>query len=157
MFEMSFESQNPELAKQVVSRIASLFIEQNLQLREQQAMGTKTFINAEAERLRKDLEEQELVVNQYRATNRSELPEQLDSNLRSLDQLRREHESISQRLAALQERKGILQKQVVESEILGADLLGGSLLGTGESGGGAPQNIQLQMKKKRARLYATAI
>jgi polysaccharide chain length determinant protein (PEP-CTERM system associated) len=148
MFEMSFESQNPELAKQVVSRIASLFIEQNLQLREQQAMGTKTFINAEAERLRKDLEEQELVVNQYRATNRSELPEQLDSNLRSLDQLRREHESSSQRLAALQERKGILQKQVVESEILGADLLGGSLLGTGESGGAGTQNIQLQMKKR---------
>ena len=85
-------------------------------------MGTKSFITAEAERLRKELEEQELVVNQYKATNRFELPEQLDSNLRSLEQLRRTLESSSQRLAALQERKGILQKQVVESDILGVDL-----------------------------------
>ena len=149
IFEMSFESENPEQAKQVVGRLASLFIEQNLQLREQQALGTKTFINSEAERVRKDLEEQELLVNQYKAVNRYELPEQLDSNLRSLEALRREVESSSQRLAGLQERKGILQKQLVESDILGFDLLGGSLFGSmGESGGGATQNVQLQMKKK---------
>jgi len=149
IFEMSFESESPEKAKQVAGRLASLFIEQNLQLREQQAMGTKSFINAEAERLRKDLEEQELVVNQYKAANRFELPEQLDSNLRSLEQLRRELESSSQRLAALQERKGILQKQLVESDILGADLLGGGLFGsTSDSGAGATQNVQLQLKKK---------
>ena len=114
IFEISFESDNPEKAKQVVGRLASVFIDQNLQLREQQAMGTKTFINAEAERIRKELEEQELVVNQYKAANRYELPDQLDVNLRTLEQLRREAESNSQRIAALQDRKGVLQKQVVE-------------------------------------------
>jgi polysaccharide chain length determinant protein (PEP-CTERM system associated) len=152
IFEMSFESESPDKAKQVTGRLASLFIEQNLQLREQQAIGTRTFINAEAERLRKELEEQEVAVNQYKATNRFELPEQLDSNLRSLEQLRRELESSSQRLAALHERKGILQKQVVESD-LGVDLLGGSLFGSmGDSGGGATQNVQLQLKKKELDL-----
>ena len=43
VFQLSFESDNPEKAKQVTSRLASLFIEQNLQVREQQAMGTKVF------------------------------------------------------------------------------------------------------------------
>jgi polysaccharide chain length determinant protein (PEP-CTERM system associated) len=145
VFSLSFQSGNPETAKQVASRIASLFIEQNLQVREQQAMGTKNFINAEADRLRKELEEQELVVSQYRATNRFELPDQLDSNLRTLEQLRRELEGSNQRVAALQERKGVLQKQVVESDILGSDLLGGQLIGSTE---GAPQNIQVQMRKR---------
>jgi polysaccharide chain length determinant protein (PEP-CTERM system associated) len=146
VFELSFESDNPEKAKQVTSRLASLFIHQNLQVREQQAEGTKSFINAETERLRKELEEQETVVNQYKAAHRYELPDQLDTNLRSLDQLRRELEANDLRLAALQERRGILQKQTVESDILGMDLLGGSLLGGSEVG--ATENVQVQMKRK---------
>src|SRR5215470_6502414 len=44
VFELSFESENPQKAKQVTSRLASLFIDQNLQVREQQAEGTKSFI-----------------------------------------------------------------------------------------------------------------
>src|SRR5215813_9051407 len=147
VFELSFESDNPEKAKQVTNRLASLFIHQNLQVREQQAEGTKSFINAEAERLRKELEEQETVVNQYKAAHRYELPDQLDTNLRSLDQLRRELEANDLRLAALQERRGILQKQTVESDILGMDLLGGgSLFGGSEVG--TTENVQVQMKRK---------
>src|SRR5205823_13887040 len=113
--------------------------------REQEAMGTKSFMNAEAERLRKELEEQETVVNQYKAANRYELPDQLDTNLRTMEQLRRELEGISQRLAALQERKGILQKQLVESDILGVDLLGSSTASPTEGG---TQSVQIQMRKK---------
>jgi polysaccharide chain length determinant protein (PEP-CTERM system associated) len=145
VFQLSFESDNPEKAKQITGRIASLFIEQNLQVREQQAMGTKSFMTAEADRLRKELEEQETVVNQYKAANRFELPDQLDSNLRTVEQLRRETEANNHRLAALQERKGILQKQAVESDILGVDLLGSSLTPPTEGG---PPNLQVQMRKK---------
>jgi polysaccharide chain length determinant protein (PEP-CTERM system associated) len=145
VFKLSFESTNPEKTKQVTSRIASLFIEQNLQDREQQVIGTKSFVNAEADRLRKDLEEQEAVVNQYKSSHLYEMPEQLNTNLRTLEQLQREQESIAQRMTALQERKGVLQKQAVESDILGLDILGG-LPGTLADGG--TQNLQIGMKKK---------
>ena len=40
-----------------------------------------------------------------------------NTNLRSLEQLRRGLEGNNQRLSALQERKGILQKQNVEADI----------------------------------------
>jgi polysaccharide chain length determinant protein (PEP-CTERM system associated) len=146
VFELSFESKNPEKAKQVTSHLASLFIEQNLRVREHRAQETKSFVNAEAERLRKELEEQEGVVNRYKAANRFELPDQLDTNLRSLEQLRRELEANNLRLAALQERKGVLQKQTVESDIIGLDLLPvGSFGGQGND---ATQIVQIQMKKK---------
>jgi uncharacterized protein involved in exopolysaccharide biosynthesis len=56
IFQLSFESENPEKAKQVASRLASVFIEQNLQVREQQAIGTKSFINAEAENASKPIQ-----------------------------------------------------------------------------------------------------
>src|SRR5690349_8964548 len=145
VFQLSFESDNPRNAQEVTGRLAALFIEENLHIREQQALGTKSFMTAEADRLRKELEEQELVVNQYKATHRYELPEQLDSNLRTLEQLRREMEASNQRLTALQERKAILQKQTVESDILGVDLLGGGITSPAEDGG---QNLKVQIKKK---------
>ena len=149
-FQLSFEHQNPEKAKNVAGRLASLFIEQNLQVREQQAMGTKSFITAEADRLRKELEEQEAVVNRFKAAHRFELPEQLDANLRTLEQVRRELEASTLRLTSLQERKGILQKQMVESDILGMDLLGiGSMSGGGiGSDAGGVANPRLEMKKR---------
>src|ERR1051325_2189900 len=143
VFQLSFESDNPDKARQVTSRLASLFIEQNLQVREQQAIGTKSFINAEAERLRKELEQQETEVNQFKAANRFELPDVLDANLRTLEQLRNELQSSLSRLASLQERRGSLEKQVVESEIAGPELAGAK---TG--GGGTAANVLLQTRRK---------
>jgi polysaccharide chain length determinant protein (PEP-CTERM system associated) len=147
-FQLSFEHQNPEKAKDVASRLGSIFIEQNLQVREQQAMGTKSFITAEADRLRKELEEQEATVNQFKAAHRFEMPDQLDANLRTLEQLRRELEASSQRLSSLQERKGILQKQMVESDILGVDLLGIGSFSTGAPTEGGGVNPRLEIKKR---------
>ena len=145
VFQLSFESEDPEKAKQVTSRLGSLFIEQNLNAREQQAQGTKSFINGETERLRKELEEQETVVTKYKAAHGYELPDQLDTNLRSLEQLRRGLEGNNQRLSALQERKGVLQKQNVEADIPKVDPLAGPLLVPGI---GVTQSVQLEMKKK---------
>jgi polysaccharide chain length determinant protein (PEP-CTERM system associated) len=121
-FQLSFNSQNPETAQKIASRLSSLFIEQNLQVREQQALGTKNFINTEAERLRKELEEQEAEVNRFRAAHRFELPDQLDANLRTGEQLRAELQGSLSRSAALRERKGTLEKQLVEVEIAGPEL-----------------------------------
>ena len=122
VFQLSFDSQNPETARKLASRLSSLFIEQNLQVREQQALGTKTFINTEAERLRKELEEQEAEVNRFKAAHRFELPDQLDANLRTLEQFRGELQGSLTRLASLRERKGTLEKQLVEIEIAGPEL-----------------------------------
>jgi polysaccharide chain length determinant protein (PEP-CTERM system associated) len=145
VFQLSFESEDPEKAKQVTSRLGSLFIDQNLNAREQQAQGTKSFINAETERLRKELEEQEAVVTKYKAAHGYELPDQLDTNLRSLEQLRRGLEGNNQRLSALQERKAVLQKQNVEADIPKVDPLTGSVAVPVNP---VPQGVQLEMKKK---------
>ena len=70
------------------------------------------FINNESERLRKELEEQEQQVNRYKSRYRDDLPEQLEANLRTLEQLRREMDSATFRLTALEERKSSLDKQL---------------------------------------------
>jgi protein tyrosine kinase modulator len=121
-FTLSFDADNPQKAMEVTARLGSLFIEENLKAREQQAAGTTSFLNSEAERLRKELEEQESQVNQFTSLHRYELPAQLDSNLRLLDQFRRELENGTLRLSSLQERKVALEKQMAELDLIGQDL-----------------------------------
>ena len=126
---LSFEAESPEKAMQVTARLASLFIGENIRVREQQASGTTSFINAEVERLRKELEEQESVVNLYKLRHQTELPEQLDANLRSLEQMRRELESGMLRLTSLEERKATIERQASEGERLAASAAAGDKSG----------------------------
>ena len=120
-FRLSFEDQVPERAMQVTARLGSIFIDENLQVREQQAIGTSSFITGEADRLRAELESKEVDVNDFKAKYRNELPEQLDANLRTLEQLRNEQQSSIVRLSALQERKASLEKQLVETKFVPAE------------------------------------
>jgi len=120
-FELSFDADSPQTALKVTERLSALFIEENLRVREEQAAGTTSFINAETDGFRKDLEEQEARVNQYKAQYRFELPEQIDANLRMLDQSRRELENGMLRLSSLQERKANLEKQLSEPELIRMD------------------------------------
>ena len=119
-FKLSFDSESPQTAMQVTARLASLFISENVRVREQQATGTTAFMNTEVERLRQELEEQESIVNLYKSQHQNDLPEQLDANLRTLEQMRREIESSMLRLTSLEERKAMLDRQAVEAERIAA-------------------------------------
>jgi polysaccharide chain length determinant protein (PEP-CTERM system associated) len=129
-FKLSFEAESPEKAMQVTARLASLFIGENIRVREQQASGTTSFINVEVDRLRKELEEQESIVNLYKMRHQTDLPEQLDANVRSLEQMRRELESGMFRLTSLEERKATLDRQAIEAERLASSAAGEDKSGT---------------------------
>jgi polysaccharide chain length determinant protein (PEP-CTERM system associated) len=150
-FALSFEHPQAEKAMQVTSRIGALFIHQNLEMREQQAAGTTTFIDAEADRLRKELEEQEAEVNLYKAKHRFELPEQLDANLRTLEQVRHELQANVLRLSSLDERKRSLEKQFVEAKYTVPD---GARSADGQRGVPGWQSLEdrkLQLEDLRTR------
>jgi len=114
-FRLSFDNESPEKAMLVTAHLGTIFIDESLQVREQQATGTTTFISAESERLRAELESQEAAINDFKAKYRNELPEQLDASLRTLEQLRAELQGNRLRLTTLQERKANLETQLVDS------------------------------------------
>jgi len=120
-FQLSYDAPSAQQAMQVTARLGALFVDENIRVREQQASGTTTFMNTEVERLRKELEEQESIVNLYKSQHRDDLPEQMDANLRSLEQMRRELESGMLRLTSLEERRGIIERQVAETAAAGTD------------------------------------
>ena len=101
----------------VTNKLASLFIEENLKLREQQAQGTSDFLSVELNAMRAKLEEQEATVTDFKKKHMSELPEQRDANLKILEQLQLQSQKVSDNLKAAQDRKVIIQKQLSDMKI----------------------------------------
>ncbi|WP_028575376.1 GumC family protein [Desulfonatronovibrio hydrogenovorans] len=89
-FEISFEWPDPQVAARVTNAIASQFIDQNLRVREEMAMGTTRFLDSEVRRLQHELEQREVALEQFKRSNMGRLPSQLQSNLNILSQLKEE-------------------------------------------------------------------
>ena len=111
-FTISYVGGDPKIVTMVTNKLASLFIEENLKLREQQAQGTSDFLSVELNAMRTKVEEQEATVTQFKKRFMAELPEQRDANLRILEQLQLQSLKIDDNLKAAHDRKLIIQKQL---------------------------------------------
>ncbi len=87
LFSIYFEYPDPVKAAAAANRIADGFIQENLQLRENQAEGTSSFLETELEQTRRRLEAQEAKIAAFKERYMGELPEQSDTNLKIVDSL----------------------------------------------------------------------
>ena len=115
-FTISFIGDDPNVVTTVANRLASLFIEENLKIREQQAMGTTEFLSSELALAKTKLDEMETSVTTYKRRYMGELPEQRDTNIKILEQLQNQNQKISEILRAAQDRKLFMQKQLTDME-----------------------------------------
>ena len=83
-FNVSYSSGNPRIAQQVTSELTNLFINENLEVRQQQSEDTTQFLESQLEAARKSLADQEDRVRQFKASHVGEMPGQLASNLQIL-------------------------------------------------------------------------
>ena len=116
-FTISYTGKDPRIVTMVTNKLASLFIEENLKIREQQAQGTSDFLSVELNATRAKLEEQETAVTRFKKQFMGELPEQREANLKILDQLQLQSQKISDNVKAAQDRKVIIQKQLSDIKI----------------------------------------
>jgi len=111
-FTISFQNPDPRLAMQVANGLASLYIEENLKLRERQARETSDFLDRELAKLEKQLREKEALLSAFKRKYMGELPDQQDANLRMLDRLEVQYQTSSAALAAAKDRQLQLQQQL---------------------------------------------
>ncbi len=111
-FTISFQNPDPRLAMQVANGLASLYIEENLKLRERQARETSNFLDRELAKLEKKLREKEQLLSAFKKKYMGELPDQQDANLRMLDRLEIQYQTSSSALAAAKDRQIQLQQQL---------------------------------------------
>lgn len=113
-FRIYFEGRDPVKAARTANRVAELFINSNLQLRENQAQGTSTFLEAELEKTKHRLELQEARIAEFKRQNMGDLPEQRDTNLRGVEQLQTKLEINMEALDKAETRRLLLQSQIAE-------------------------------------------
>jgi polysaccharide chain length determinant protein (PEP-CTERM system associated) len=101
-FSISFRGQDPQKVMQITNALATSFIDENLKVRESQALGTSDFLDAELKTMRQRLEQVEERIKEYRKNYMGELPEQLDTNLRILDRLQ---EDLNDRQQSIREAR----------------------------------------------------
>src|SRR6202035_2711580 len=83
-FNVSYSSRDAQLAQQVTSELTNLFINENLEVRQQQSEDTTKFLESQLETARRSLSEQEDKIREFKALHPGELPAQVGSNLQIL-------------------------------------------------------------------------
>ncbi len=111
-FTISFEGEEPKTVMTVTNRLASLFIEENLKVRELQAGGTSEFISKELLTMEDRLKRKEQEIRVFKERNMGQLPQQLDANLKILEQLQQQLRTMSERIRAAEDRTIIFQGQL---------------------------------------------
>jgi polysaccharide biosynthesis transport protein len=123
-FSIEYVHADPRKAADVVNRLASLFIEESTLARGQQVEDASTFIGAQLEEARRNLEMKEEAVRRYKETRMGTLPEQSAANISSLQGLQMQQQALGDDLRAALDRQGALEKQL-------ADVRRGVAAGTG--------------------------
>ena len=111
-FSISFVHTDPNLAMLTASRLASLFIEENLKSRVKRAVGTSEFLESQLKETKAKLAAQEEKVRQYKMRYSGQLPEELQANLNSLGRLQDQYRINADGISAAEQRKLTLQSQL---------------------------------------------
>jgi polysaccharide chain length determinant protein (PEP-CTERM system associated) len=111
-FTLSYEGKNPKKVQQVANTLTSLFLEENLQVREKQAQETSAFLEGEMGRIKAELAGIDSQIADYKEVHINELPEMLQLNLQTLNNIERNIELASQQLRTLKEKEEYLETQL---------------------------------------------
>ena len=121
-FRITFSHTNPMTAMKVTAKLASQYIEENLKLREQFVEGATEFLEQELATVKRELDEKESMLSQFKLKYLGELPGQLESNLRALDRLQEEKASLQESLNTLSMRMELIQKSIHDYESIAGAL-----------------------------------
>jgi len=115
-FRVSYVSHNAETARKVTERLASLYIEQNLRDRENQADSTSQFLATQLEEAKRRLIEQEKKLEDYRKGHAGQLPTQLQGNLQAIQNANLQLQSLNESTNRAQERRLLIERQIADTQ-----------------------------------------
>ncbi len=104
-FYISFSASNPRLAQQVCGEITSMFMAENLKLREQSAVGTTDFIKTQLQEAKRGLDEQDRRLAAFKQKYVGQLPGQEQTNFAMLTSLNAQLDAVTQAITRLQQDK----------------------------------------------------
>lgn len=144
-FYISFTADDPKVAQQICGEITSMFVNENLRVREQHAQGTTEFLRGQVEAAKRNLDEQDSKLAAFKSKYINQLPGDEQTNLAMLNALNGRLDAVNQAIAQAQQQKtyldGMLARQVAE------------LKSTHVEGGiGAPVDLEKKRNDLQAQL-----
>jgi uncharacterized protein involved in exopolysaccharide biosynthesis len=118
-FIIEYVNRDPKKAMAVTNALATQFVEDSSFLRDNMTEKTYEFIHANLDDTRRVLEAREEALRQHKLKYWGALPEQLESNLRLMQQLQFEQQTLGESLRTLGERRTALERTLAEARRLG--------------------------------------
>jgi polysaccharide chain length determinant protein (PEP-CTERM system associated) len=116
-FRLSYISDDAKTAQKATERLASLFIEENLRDRENQAEDTNQFLDSQLQDARQRLIEHEKKLELYRRRYSGELPSQATSNIQAIQSLQLQLQTLGNDTARARERRLLLERQLADLQL----------------------------------------
>ena len=111
-FRVSFTAENPAVAQEVTSRLASFFILNNVKGRQDQATSTTKFLNDQLGVAQKKLTDLEQSLRDFKMQHLGELPEQQQGNLTILGGLQSQLQSTTSAIARAEQQRVYLESLI---------------------------------------------
>lgn len=111
-FKVAFEYSNRQAAQKVTAELTRGFIDENIRTLANQSAATTDFLKDQWESAKKQLDELENKMTEFRLKNAGRLPDQLQSNLQSLRSIETQLGGVNDAISRIGQEKLLLENQL---------------------------------------------
>ncbi len=109
-FTITYQGKDPGTVAQVANELATSFIDWNVNTRGQQVTGTQDFLSSELQEAKRNLEQQEDKLREFKMSHLGETPDQTVNNLQAVGALRSALQTNDEALNRLEQEKILLTR-----------------------------------------------
>ncbi len=111
-FTIAYRGKNPDIVQRVTGNLASLYLQENLKIREQQAKTTTQFLETELKEIQERIKTIGNKITEFKAKHEGILPELQQFNLAQAERLEKEIDQLIVQIRAAEDRKIYLEGQL---------------------------------------------
>jgi succinoglycan biosynthesis transport protein ExoP len=114
-FSLHYRNPDKEIASDVTSRLAKLFVDYNQKTREQAAQEASRFLTAQAQDVSKQMQAIDEEIKVFKSQHGDALPEYIARNEASLDRVQHELDNLQQQVLQSEEKENLLAVQLSQT------------------------------------------
>jgi uncharacterized protein involved in exopolysaccharide biosynthesis len=114
-FEVAYRHVSPAIAQKVASRLADMFVQENIASRTETVTETSRFLQTQAEVLKAELARTEQALAEFKRLHAGTLPADKQLNEQLLDRTERDLEAVEREMRTLQDRKNLYTTQLART------------------------------------------
>jgi len=111
-FTVAFESDRADIAQAVANDLVSLFLSENVKARTERATETTKFLEQESGKLKKQLDEVEALIADFKQENKDALPEHLNLYMSMLERMQSTLQETERDVKSIEAEKSMLNVQL---------------------------------------------